>query len=795
MTTYAAPPRSQAPPPTTPSPSPGRSWLLPCAAIVVAVLIGNILYLTGVFDPNPILQDSGVATNVVKGLLPGQNNIDPNIGFTSQALGHLAAMDWLHGKVPWWNPFEGLGAPLAGEMQSAAFFPLVMLDLLANGQVLFHLSLELIAGISAFFLLRRLVKSPVAATVGSIAFALNGTFAWLFHGPGNPIAFTPLLLLGIEQCAERRTKTGAGRGLASGWPLVAIALALSVYAGFPEVAFFDGLLALVWAAVRASELRGRDLIGFVKRLAAGGLAGLGLSAPLLVAFVTYLQSADIGGHAHQYARDFLIPGLIYPAFVMPYVLGPVFAWANPAYDHIERFLIFWGNVGGYAGIAVTLLALVGLTSRPERRIKIALAVFVLIGLFRTTGVGPVMDFVNYIPGVSSTAFYRNAPASWTLPMAALAAFGVDELIAKRHRIKTLLIALAGTLIIAAAGHQAFIELKFVAGAPHNQAWAWASIAWSAGVVAVIAFASALRSPRARAVLLAGMLCTDVVAMFVTPQLSAPRSAKVDAAAINFLQAHLGDYRFYTLGPIQPNYGSYWQLSELDVNDLPVPKAFSTYITTKLDQNANPLIFAGNPASPSGPTAMQEFATNFPVYEAAGVKYLVVPSGAALAKLPASERLVRVYSDPVVQVYRLPHPAALVSSPTPGCSVASYTLSSAKVSCSTPGVIIRRELSMPGWSASVSGRSTTVGTYEKVFQAVAVPAGVSTVTFSFAPPHTNIALAAFVLAVLALLATVVRRRLRPSVARSERAGHGSHFGPAIRPRAARHARSPRRSPGT
>ena len=221
-----------------------------------------------------------------------------------------------------------------------------------------------------------------------------GTFAWLFHGPGNPIAFTPLPLLGIEQCAERRTKIGAGRGLASGWPLVAIALALSVYAGFPEVAFFDGLLALVWAAIRASELRGRDLIGFVKRLAAGGLAGLGLSAPLLVAFVTYLQSADIGGHAHQYARDFLIPGLIYPSFVMPYVLGPVFAWANPAYDHIERFLIFWGNVGGYAGIAVTLLAMVGLTSRPERRIKIALAVFVLIGLFRTTGVGPVMDFVN-----------------------------------------------------------------------------------------------------------------------------------------------------------------------------------------------------------------------------------------------------------------------------------------------------------------------------------------------------------------------------------------------------------------
>ena len=334
---------------------------------------------------------------------------------------------------------------------------------------------------------------------------------------------------------------------------------------------------------------------------------------------------------------------------------------------------------------------------------------------------------------------------------------------------------AGALIVAAAGHQAFVELEFVAGAPHNQLWAWASIAWSAGVIAVIVFASALRSPRARALLLAGMLGVDVVAMFVTPQLSAPRSAKVDTAVVNFLQAHLGNYRFYTLGPIQPNYGSYWQLSELDVNDLPVPKAFAAYVTTKLDQNGNPLIFAGNSASPSGPTARQEFAANFAVYEAASVKYLLVPAGAALPKLPASERLVQVYRDPLVQVYRLPHPAALVTSPTPGCSVVSYSDTSATVSCSAPGMVVRRELSMPGWSASVSGRAAVVGTYEKVFQTVAVPAGVSTVTFSFAPPHTNLALVAFVLAAIAILATAWSRRRGPAIARPARSGRGSHFG--------------------
>lgn len=740
----------------------------------MAVVVGNILYLTGVFDPNPILQDSGIATKVIKGLLPGQNNIDPNIGFTAQSLGHLAAMDWLHGIVPWWNPFEGLGSPLAGEMQSAAFFPLVMLDLISNGQVLFRVCLELTAGISAYFLLRRLVRSQVAATAGAVAFALNGTFSWLFHAPGNPIAFTPLLLLGIEQCAERRTARSGPARIAAGWPLVALALALSVYAGFPEVAFFDGLLALVWALVRASELRGPDLLGFVKRLAAGGAVGLGLSAPLLVAFVTYLSQADIGGHAHQYAHDFLIPGLIYPTFVLPYSLGPVFAWANPTYDHIQRFLIFWSNVGGFAGMAVLLLALVGLTSRADRRLKVVLAAWVLLGLFRTTGVGWAMDLVNYVPGVSSTAFYRNAPASWTLPMAALAAFGIDELIARRMRLRPVVIAAAGALIVAAAGRQAFIELKFVAGAPHNQLWAWSSILWAAGVVAVIAAGAALRAPRARAAVLAGMLCVDVVAMFVTPQLSAPRGGTVDTAAISFLQGHLGDYRFYTLGPIQPNYGSYWQLSELDVNDLPVPKAFASYLNSKLYQNGNPLIFAGNQAQASGPTAATEFARNFASYEAAGVKYLLVPGGTVLPALPASQHLTLVYGDPLVQIYRLPNPTPLFRSPTPGCRVLSYSLSSAKVSCAAPGTLVYGELSMPGWTATVDGRGAPISTVSGTFQSVRVPAGVSEVAFSFAPPHTNLAVAAFAVSALALIGALWSRRRHRFTTRPAASQRGRHY---------------------
>ena len=82
--------------------------------LVAAVLLANLPALIGLVDMNPIVPFGDVGFVHLAGYLPGRSFYDPNIGFTSQALGHLAAMDWLHGIVPWWNPYEGFGAPLAG---------------------------------------------------------------------------------------------------------------------------------------------------------------------------------------------------------------------------------------------------------------------------------------------------------------------------------------------------------------------------------------------------------------------------------------------------------------------------------------------------------------------------------------------------------------------------------------------------------------------------------------------------------------------------------------------------------
>ncbi|HXE17888.1 MAG TPA: hypothetical protein VN632_11710, partial [Stellaceae bacterium] len=100
--------------------------------LVVAPFAAKIHFLLGLLAANPMYLYGRFASHLVVGVAPFPK--DPNIAITSQALGHRAALDLLSGHVPWWNYFEGIGAPLAGEMQSAALFPLTPLLWFEDGQ-------------------------------------------------------------------------------------------------------------------------------------------------------------------------------------------------------------------------------------------------------------------------------------------------------------------------------------------------------------------------------------------------------------------------------------------------------------------------------------------------------------------------------------------------------------------------------------------------------------------------------------------------------------------------------------
>lgn len=725
--------------------------------LAAGILAGNFMTLTGIFQNDPSLHRSGLAPAGRPNLFPGDSTIDPNDGFTSQALGHLAAEEWLHGHIPYWNHYEGLGTPLAGEMQAAALFPLVVLLALPRGLLYMHVLLQLIAGVSTLLVLKRLGRSDVAATLGGLVFALNGTFAWLTNAIFTPIAFLPLLVLSVETIRGR-----AREGVPFGWTLMAAALALSIYAGFPEVAYIDALFVGGWALVRLIQLHGVERLVFLGKLIAGTTVGLALAAPIMVAFLDYLVHTNAGGHFHGIGEAAL-PSLGVFSLIIPYVYGPI--WGFQSFDLSGRLTALWGGVGGFLTATAFGLALMAIWSRRQRGLKLFLMLWAFLVALKTYGFRPVAWIFNLVPGITSTAFYRYATVSVEFAVIVLAAFAIDDLL--QGRLGRQIIAVTGLvalLVVTYCGVEASAVVRVLVGAPHHTAWAAVSVAWAIGTLLVVFGAGFLRS-RLRTCLLVGVVAVDALGMFVVPQFSTAHPAPLHLGPVRFLQAHLGSQRFFGLGPIQPNYGSYFRLASINVNDAILPKAWVAYITTNLNEHANPLSFIGvDPANLQGATSSTEFVDRLASYAAVGVIYVLEDRGRIPPDVVATHGLTSVYVDPLFEILQLPQPAPYWHAGDGAhCLIGKEDVTHVEVSCGAGGSLIRLEQYMPGWAAVVNGHPVPVRQSGDLFQKIPLPAGKSRIVFTYTPPYIDTAWGLCLLAlVVAVGSAVIARRARPNL---------------------------------
>jgi hypothetical protein len=722
----------------------------PLPLVGFCILLAHLPYLLGIFDPNPLLQQSGLGVHVKGSLLRGRDTNDPNTGFTSQALAHRAILDWLHGKAPWWNPLEGVGSPLAGELQCAAFFPMIILLALANGQVYLYFILCLIAGYSTYFLLLRLSLNPWVCFAGAVAFGLNGTFAWFRYAPSNPVCFLPLTLLGVELVREAARERRRGP-----WWIIGLGLGLSIVGGFPETAYLDGLLVGVWALARLHGLLRAEARRFLSAAAAGAAMGVALAAPLLVAFVDYLPSASLAGNSGDVSHSY-ISGRGVSTLLFPYVFGPI--WGNTSGANGQIVDHIWGRTGGYLTVALVLFAVLGLLRRDHRALKVALAAWALLLVGRSYGISIVADLLGAIPGMSHVITYRFMNPSLSMAVVVLAAFGVRDVLERRlSRSQVLAASALVTVLAVVAAANAFDVDQAVNGV---SMWEYVSLAWAFGTIFVItALAICPRLRRAAVVVVVATLPVEALVMFVIPELSAPRSGQVDLALVSFLKSHIGLDRFATLGPFAPNYGSYYGIASINANDLPLPKGFAKLVTTKLDRNANPVFFTGTTSNnPAGLTPEDAFDERATTYAALGVKYLLVPPA-----LPTPEArgvtLTAVYADNLATVYELSDVAPFFQDRTPGCIIDTASEQTATVDCTRPSKLVRNELEIPGWTAQVDGHARDLGSTRLYQQVLSLPAGRSTVTYSYAPAHEDLALLALLAGVLVYPMSVGVRRWR------------------------------------
>src|SRR5512135_1687423 len=82
-----------------------------------------------------------------------------------------------HGQLPLWTSLVGSGAPLAANLQTAAFYPLNFLYLFLPTEYAMGYTAILhviLAGLFMYGYLRTMKLAPLAALVGALAFELNG---------------------------------------------------------------------------------------------------------------------------------------------------------------------------------------------------------------------------------------------------------------------------------------------------------------------------------------------------------------------------------------------------------------------------------------------------------------------------------------------------------------------------------------------------------------------------------------------------------------------------------------------
>lgn len=588
--------------------------------LVLGPLAGHLPGLLTGLSSNPIWSQSAVVSHVGQPIIPGWAFGDPNVGWTNQALGHLAASDWLHGRVPWWNPDSGIGLPLAGEGQSAALFlPFVLLLILHDGLFWLQITMQVLAGFATLALLRRLGIGRLAALFGALLFEFNGTFTWVPNEATlNVMPFLPMLLLGIE---EARLGEHPRRGVA----LVAVGIGGSILAGFPEEAFINGLMGLFWFLGRLAM--GPRRAGFAGLVIGGGVIGLLLAGPQLVSLFDYARQTDIV-RSHGFGNLWLDPRG-FAGLVVPYVFGPMAnAFGKPA------LVLIAGGTGGYIAAFLLPPAVIGATARRDRGLVVILCLWILIAFTKTFAFQPLSGLMNRIPFMIDVMFYRYSPPSWELAFTILIARGLDERRIRPWRI-----------VLAAAAAFAAIAVAVGLAWPWSPAWHWdaagrsALAGWLGRAVGfelvgllLVALAAMASRRHLRPLLTGAVLVTGSMMLFGLPQLSGLPPGRIDWKGIDFIKSHAGLRRFYSFGPVMPNYGAYFGLAGINHNYSPIDARWAGYVQSHLippDGGQGWITFAAAVQPHLIPGAVNELNANVDDFRDLGVNQIVTPPGFSL----------------------------------------------------------------------------------------------------------------------------------------------------------------------
>ena len=322
-----------------------------------------------------------------------------------------------HGQVPLWNPYSGLGMPLAFNWQSAPFGLPALVGYLFPVQDAYTVGVivtVMVAGTGGYFLGRILHLGVLGCAMVGVVFELSGPFVgWLGWPHASVFSWAGWLFAAALLVVGSRRAT---RSIA----LFALVLALSFYAGQPEVLvvlLFALVLFLVVLLIHRARLNGtrsilRPLVNIAIAAALGATLAAPLSLPGLQIFAGSVHSKTAGQTALP--AENLIHMISQGFDGLPVAGSRMFGSNGPFY------------IGAYIGVIALVLALVGIGARRRRPVIISFAAVALLSC-AVVFIPFVISALDALPFVGSVGWTR-AQLPMAFAIAVLAGTGVDALV-------------------------------------------------------------------------------------------------------------------------------------------------------------------------------------------------------------------------------------------------------------------------------------------------------------------------------------------------------------------------------
>lgn len=357
-------------------------------------------------------------------------------------------------------------------------------------------------------------------------------------------------------------------------------------------------------------------------------------------------------HAHLDATHFI------RAF-SPYLFG---LQVQPM---LPQDAFFWGGVGGYAGLGLTATALMGLWGRPHRTLRWALAAWAVIAGGSLYGAPIITPLVTSVPGVGTAAFFRYLPPSIDFALAVLSGLALQDLAAgTRVRAARPYWAGLGIMAIILAVGVVLAQQHFAF--PDKPRSFLPSVGLAVfGALTLIVMGIVPATGRLRGQVVGAVISAEAILLLMVPTFSFPRKGHLELGGVHFLQQNLGLQRFFTMGAIQPNYGSYFGIASINHNDLPVPQAWVDHVMSRLDDNSLKEVFDGlDRQNRDGPTAMDNLLRNIDAYQDVGVRYVVTFPDNPFDWFPSGQKNVNGGNIPIALG---DGDQAIITVPNPGLS--------------------------------------------------------------------------------------------------------------------------------